>query len=182
MAKPFGNLSFEEYTFDTATEKLVVALQAAMKIGGYTEKSPGWRKLQRLKKALKADKRYTFVLLSKEKAAAEPLEKVAPEYDLSPLLSEIVSNCLGVKLRKYSSKNTSAGYAVVTAICAGSLEDLRIPPGLGHIITEDLFKREVVERCFLRDKRFSSVKVMTVAVKKSKKKKYCLATVGVVYK
>lgn len=180
MTKPFGNLSFDEYTFDTATEKLVVALQAAMKIGGYTEKSPSWRKLQRLKKALKKDKRYTFILLSKEKVASEPLEKAGPEHDLSPLLSEIVSHCLGVKLRKFSSKNTSAGYGVVTVICAGPLEDLCIGPD--HTVTEDRFKSEVVERCFLQDKRFSSVRVMTVAVKKSKKKKYCLVTVGVVYK
>lgn len=182
MTKPFGNLSFEDYTFDTSTEKLVVVLQAVMKVGGYTEKSPAWRKLQRLKKSLKKDKRYTFTLLSKEKVTGESPEKVGPEHDLSPLLAEIVSHCLGMSLRKVSTKNTSAGYAVVTAICAGSLEELRIPPGPEHIVTEDRFKNEVAERCFLRDKRFSSVKVLSVTFKKSKKKKYCLVTVEAIYK
>ena len=185
--KPYGNLSFEDYTFSTDAEKLVVALQAAMKVRGYTEKSPSWKKLQRMKKAMKKDKRYTFDLLPKDKVSVTPTEKVGPEHDLSPLLAEVIANCLGVKLRKISTKNTSAGYAVVTAICVGLLSDLRIPPGVDsgpspRIVTEALFKKEVEERCFTRDKRFSSVSVMSVRVKKSKKKKHCLVSVEAFYK
>jgi hypothetical protein len=181
MDKPYGNLTFDNYTFSTDTEKLIVALQASMKTGGYTEKSAGWKKLHRLKRALKRDKRYSFKLLPKEKVAPSPQEeKIGPSHDLSPILSEVVSHCLGVELRKVSVKNTSAGYAVVTAVCAGLLSDLRIPPGPEFIITEDRFKREVVERCFRRDSRFSSVRVMGIFQKR--KNKHCLATVEVVYK
>lgn len=181
MPKPFGNLSFEDYTFATDAEKLVVALQAAMKVNGSSEKSAAWKKLQRLKKAMKRSK-YTFELIPKEKVAAVAPEKTGPEHDFSDLLSGVVANCLGIERKKYSSRNTSAGYAIVTVICVGKLRDLRIPPGPEDIVTEARFKREVEERCFLREKRFSSVSVLNVRVKESKKKKYCLATVEVSYR
>lgn len=183
--RPFGNLSFEDYTFETSTEKLVAALQAVMKVQGYTTRSPGWRKLQRLKKALKKDKRYSFSLIPRERVERQkesPEEKEGPEHDLSPLLSEVTSHCLGVKLRKVSSRNSSAGYGVLTIICAGPLADLRIPPGPCDLVTVDRFKKEVEERCFAKDDRFNSIRILNVGVKQSRKKLNCMITVEAIYK
>lgn len=180
---PFGNLSFRDYTLETPAEKLVIALQAALKTEGFTPTSAAWTKFLRLKKALKRDKRYSFKLLPREgtdSSTREQAEKVGPEEDLSPILAEVVSHCLGIPLRKKSVRNTTAGYAVVRATCLGDLKELRIPPGPEDLVTEARFKEEVAERCFFRDVGFNQVSVVSTSVKKSKKR--CLVTVEVMYK
>lgn len=181
MSGGYGNLSFSEYTFETAAEKVVVALQAAMKVSGYTDKSPSWRILQRLKKSLKRDTRYSFVPSHKEKVLPKPSHKTDPAHQLEHVVSASVSTCLGLPLNDSSVKSTSAGYGVVTTVCVGPLSSLLLDSGKGPL-TDVEFRANVVRTCLSVDDRFSSLRVSSVYTKFSKKKKQAMVTVETIYK
>lgn len=168
-SKPYGNLSFSEYTFDTEAEKLVIALQAAMKVQGLTIKSKSWRAAQKLKKAMLRSKKYTFKPVPRTKKVEEAAKvEFVPSAEQADTVSEIVGHCLGLSRKKYTVRGTSAKYGLVRAVYVGAYDELRIPPNPDHLVTEDRAKREISERA--RNKDINEVRVMSFVVKKNRKK------------
>jgi len=179
---PYGNLSFTEYTFDTPVERLVVALQASLVVSGHPVKSPTGKKLQRLKRALKKDKRYSFSVVHREVEEGDrPVfcpDVSGPASDMSEALASATSKCLGIPVKKVGSRDTSAGYAVVSVVCVGSISDLKVPL---HTTAEWL-NPLVLAQCSDLSWFKPGTRVVSASIKTSKKKKYCRATLEIIYK
>jgi len=148
MTDPFGKLSYENHTFETRAECLVVALQAAMKVHGIKEDDKSMRCLRRLKKAMKKNKvrKYSFSIIPKEESESEdsPPSPVHPveENEHSAALLGYLSSLLGVKFKFKCLSSTSSRYLVLQVKCAvrkGVLpNDIKFPA-----LTPDLRKKGI---------------------------------------
>jgi len=138
MTDPFGKLSYENHTFETRAECLVVALQAAMKVHGIKEDDKSMKCLRRLKKAMKKSKvrKYSFSIISKEGCESDdtspsPVHPVE-ENEHSAALIKYLSSFLGAKCGFKCLSSTSSRYLVLKVRCV-ALEgvfpkEIKFPP------------------------------------------------------
>ena len=180
---PFGNLSFEEYTFETEAEKLVLALHAAMQVEGLAKKSKPIKTVIKLKRAMAKTKRYSFDPIPRAKKNEENnVEIPEPDQEQANLVAQVMAHCFGLTRKKWSARGTSAGLGIVRGVYAGKLDELRIPPNPDYIVTEDRARREVAERCFTRDSSLKDVRVLSVQIKKNSKKNKAVVVAEAVFR
>lgn len=130
--KAFGNLTFSSYTMETDAERYVLALQAALRVKGYTPAHPTMKKVLRLKRSMGRNKtrRYTFNLVqAKPEESVTPQNKSIVTNDRSELLSPILERVTGLQFHSKEAKLASSGHFIVKFVLVGKAEDARIEPG-----------------------------------------------------
>jgi len=128
----FGNLSYAEQAFETDSECLLIALQAALKVQGFADDSGPLKCISRLKRSMKKSKvrKYSFSLVPSakestggEEAATPSVLPLAEDTSTSSILAEL-SSAFGLRFKFTSLSSTSSRYKVLRAKCAGPSESL----------------------------------------------------------
>lgn len=172
--KPFGNLSFREYTFSTDTEKLCIALEAALRVKGYPQKNSALSTLLRLKKLLGKDKRYTFTPVSVSSVpvstAAAPVSLPVDQY--SDSVAAACAHALGIPLKQKRIQQTTQHF-IVTLLFGGPLSPIVATKGFERILSSGIQKA-----C----PSVSSVVVDPAKVAIHEKTKNCAVKLRVIYR
>ena len=180
---PYGNLSFSDYTLETEAERLVLSLQAAMKVSGFPVSGKAWKTLLKLKKAMARSKKYSFTVVPSVRSEEEPEEELpAPNREQAGCVAEVMGNCLGIHLKKFTVRPTSSGYNIVRGVYAGTLDELRIPPNPDYLVTADRAKLETASLCLAKDPSFKNVKVVVFNVRKNEKKNRSVVIAEAMYR
>lgn len=125
----FGNLSYERHSFETDSECLLVALQAALKVQGLSDDSAPLKCIRRLKRSMKKNKirKYSFSLIptetSEEKEATPSVFPLA-ENDNTSLIIKELSSAFGMHFKFASLSSTSSRYKILKVKGAGRASTL----------------------------------------------------------
>jgi hypothetical protein len=129
--KPFGNLSFSNYTMETEAERCLLAIQAALRVKGYSPSHPAMKKVLRLKRSMSRNKirRYSFNLIPTKVALLEkPKKEGEPLNDMSELIVPVLEKATGLVFHSKESKVTSSGHFLVKFVLTGKVEQCRVEP------------------------------------------------------
>lgn len=121
--KTFGNLTFSNYTLETPAERCLLALQAALRVKGYSPSHPTMKKVLRLKRSMSRNKvrRYSFNLVpAKAESPAVPAKLANAKNDRSELLIPILEQVTGLAFSSKDSRVTSSGHFLVKFVLTGT--------------------------------------------------------------
>jgi hypothetical protein len=166
--KPFGNLTFSDYTLGTEAEKLLLQLEAALRVGEGGKSALS--KVAGLKKAMIRSKKYTFDLIPTPRPAVKKECKFTVDNDCTEQVGKIVAHHATMTFRKKKVSYTST-HVVCVVVCSGSQDELRLATGVERRITEDIGNLPNVK----------SVVVSPIAVKLLEDRK-CLIHTRVIYR
>jgi len=168
--KAFGNLSFSNYTMETDAERCVLALQAALKVHGYTPAHPTMKKVLRLKRSMGRNKirRYTFDLVPAKTEASTAPPRPVPTNDYAESLAPLLERVTGLKLHSKDAKVATSGHLIVKFVLVGTLESARIEPGTKSVFTPNK-AREAIALEVMRDlKELTSFSVQPLRIRTDK--------------
>ncbi len=146
--RPFGNLTFSSYTMETDAERCLLAIQAALRVHGYSSSHPTMKKVLRLKRSMTRNKvrRYTFTLIPTSPDVPQTRSPApVPEDDKSRLIAPILEEVTGLVFHSKESKVASSGHFLVKFVLVGRIHTARISPGAGTV-TADKAREEVAAR------------------------------------
>lgn len=166
--KPFGNLTFSDYTLASEAERLLLQLDAALRVGAGSK--PLLSKVAALKKAMIRSKRYTFELIPTPRPVVKKECRFTVDNDCTDQVGKIVAHHATMAFRKKKVSYTPT-HVVCVVVCSGSQDELRLPTGIERRITEDVSNLSNVK----------SVVVSPIAVKLLEDRK-CLIHTRVIYK
>lgn len=170
--KPFGNLSFREYTFSTDTEKLCIALEAALRVKGYPQKNSALSTLMRLKKLLVKDKRYTFTPISVSSAVSSTSAPVSLPLDqYSDSVAAACASVLGIPIKQKRIQQTTQHF-ILTLLFGGPLSSTVATKSFERVLSSEIQKACPV----------SSVVVDPAKVVIHEKTKNCAVKLRVIYR
>jgi len=131
--KPFGNLTFSHYTVETAAERYVLALQAALTVQPREVASRSLKKLLRLKKLMQKNpiRKYSFALVQAVRPEASSLPTKEPEVsDRTDLVCLVAEDITGLSVHSKEVKVASSGHLIVKLVLVGKLSRLKLGPNL----------------------------------------------------
>lgn len=121
--KDFGNLAFSSYTMETAAERCILAIQAALRVKGYAESHVTMKKVIRLKRSMGRNKtkRYTFNLIpSKPTGQVSGPRPIEEGNDYCELLIPLLEKTTGLRFHSKESRRASSGHLMVKFVMTGS--------------------------------------------------------------
>jgi hypothetical protein len=156
---------------ETDAERYVLALQAALRVKGYTPAHPTMKKVLRLKRSMGRNKtrRYTFNLMQAKVETPTLQNKPVVTNDRSELLSPILERVTGLRFHTKEAKLASSGHFIVKFVLVGRSEEARIEPGTNSPVGP-LKAREAVASAVLAElgTELSSFSVQPFRIKMDK--------------